>query len=447
MGNSEVGHLNIGAGRIVFQELLRIHNAIDDGSFFKNEVLEEMFADAKKSGRLHLMGLVSDGGIHSHINHLKALCQMAMKRGIAEVFIHAFTDGRDTDPKAGIKYLGELDKFIEGTNIKIASVTGRYYAMDRDKRWPRIRLAYDAMVKGIGNETSNIIEAVDASYQADKSDEFIEPIVQVDADGNALGLIKENDTLMCFNFRTDRCRQISEVLTQVDHQEEEMKTIPLSYYTMTEYDAGFKNVKVVYAKDNLKNTIGEVLANNGKSQLRIAETEKYPHVTFFFSGGREAEFDKENRAICPSPKVATYDLQPEMSAGDVRDQVVKAIKESAPNFICLNFANPDMVGHTGDIKAAIKAVEMVDASAKVVMEAALEHDYAAIIIADHGNADMMINPDGSPNTAHTTNLVPIFVVGTDATSVKDGKLADIAPTILHLMGINIPEEMTGDVLV
>ncbi len=447
MGNSEVGHLNIGAGRIVFQELLRIHNAIDDGSFFKHDVLEQMFADAKKSGRLHLMGLVSDGGIHSHLGHLKALCQMAMKRAIPEVFIHCFTDGRDTDPNAGLGYLRDLEKFIDGTNIKIASITGRYYAMDRDKRWPRIRLAYDAMVNGKGARTHNILDAVKDSYDANKKDEFIEPIVQVNEAGKAIGCIKEGDTLMCFNFRTDRCRQISEVLTQVDHTKDGMKTIPLSYYTMTEYDADFKNVNVVYTKDNLKNTLGEVLESNGKSQLRIAETEKYPHVTFFFSGGREAEFEKETRIISPSQKVATYDLAPEMSAGDVRDQVIKAIKGSAPDFVCLNFANPDMVGHTGDFEAAKKAVEMVDASAKQVMDAALENDYAAIIIADHGNADMMINPDGSPNTAHTTNLVPIFVVGTESDSVSNGKLADIAPTILHLMGIEIPAEMNGDVLV
>lgn len=447
MGNSEVGHLNIGAGRIVFQELLRIHNAVDDGSFFQHPVLESMFADAKKTGRLHLMGLVSDGGIHSHTNHLKALCQMAMKRAIPEVYIHAFTDGRDTDPNSGREFLAEIEKFIDGTNIKIASVTGRYFAMDRDKRWERIRLAYDAMVHGTGERTLNMLDAVDASYANDVSDEFIKPIVQVDADGNPLGVIQENDTLMCFNFRTDRCRQISEVLTQVNHDDDGMKTIPLSYYTMTEYDAGFKNVNVVYSKDNLQNTLGEVLEQHGKSQLRIAETEKYPHVTFFFSGGRESEFEKETRTICPSQKVATYDLAPEMSAGDVRDQVIQAMKGDAPDFICLNFANPDMVGHTGDFQAAVKAVEMVDASAKAVMEVALENDYAAIIIADHGNADMMINPDGSPNTAHTTNLVPIFVVGTEATSIKDGKLADVAPTILHLMGIDIPEEMTGNVLV
>ena len=449
MGNSEVGHMNLGAGRVVYQDLVKLNKAALDGSLAKNETLTEAFDYAKANKKsVHLIGLVSDGGIHAHINHVKALCSGASEKGLNDVFVHAFTDGRDTDPKSGKNYLADLESHLEETTGSIASVTGRYYAMDRDKRWERVKLAYDAMVNGAGEATSSITDAIQASYDADVTDEFIKPIVKVDANGNPVGKIEAGDVVICFNFRTDRGREITEVLSQVVMPDFGMKKLDLYYVTMTQYDEKFAGVKVMYRKDNLNNTLGQVLEANHKKQIRIAETEKYPHVTFFFSGGREDEFEGEKRLLCPSPKVATYDLQPEMSAGDIRDAIIPELKKGEVDFVCLNFANPDMVGHTGVFEAAVKACETVDGCASEVVGAALENGYSTIIIADHGNSDIMVNPDGSPNTAHTTNLVPCILVDNDFKgAIKDGKLGDIAPTILTLMGVDIPEEMTGDVLI
>ncbi|SMD34186.1 phosphoglycerate mutase [Reichenbachiella faecimaris] len=449
MGNSEVGHMNIGAGRVVYQDLVKLNLAAEDGSLAKNETLLETFDYAKANGKaVHFIGLVSDGGIHSHINHLKALCDGAAAQGLDNVLIHAFTDGRDTDPKSGIKYLTDLQSHLDKTTGKIASVTGRYYAMDRDKRWERVKLAYDAMVNGEGSKTTDVLGAVKKSYAENVTDEFIMPIVQTDDAGQSLGTIKEGDVVVCFNFRTDRGRQITEALTQVDFPEQGMKKLALKYVTMTNYDNTFNGVKVMYDKDNLKNTLGEVLEAAGKKQIRIAETEKYPHVTFFFSGGREKEFEGEKRLLCPSPKVATYDLQPEMSAGDIRDAIIPELEKGEVHFVCLNFANPDMVGHTGVFEAAVKACETVDSCAQAVVEAARANGYTPIIIADHGNSDIMMNPDGSPNTAHTTNLVPCIFADEDIKEpVKDGKLGDLAPTILTMMGVDIPKEMTGNILI
>ncbi|MDW3212306.1 MAG: 2,3-bisphosphoglycerate-independent phosphoglycerate mutase [Reichenbachiella sp.] len=449
MGNSEVGHMNIGAGRVVYQDLVKLNLAAEDGSLAKNETLLEAFDYAKANGKtVHFIGLVSDGGIHSHVNHLKALCDGAAANGLEDVLIHAFTDGRDTDPKSGINYLTDLQNHLDKTTGKIASVTGRYYAMDRDKRWERVKLAYDAMVNGEGSKTTDVLDAVKKSYAENVTDEFIMPIVQTDEAGQPLGTIQEDDVVVCFNFRTDRGRQITEALTQVDFPDQGMKKLSLKYLTMTNYDGTFKDVSVMYDKDNLSNTLGEVLESAGKKQIRIAETEKYPHVTFFFSGGREKEFEGEKRLLCPSPKVATYDLQPEMSAGDIRDAIIPELQKGEVDFVCLNFANPDMVGHTGVFEAAVKACETVDHCAQSVVEAAIANGYTPIIIADHGNSDIMMNPDGSPNTAHTTNLVPCIFADEDIKEpVKDGKLGDLAPTILTLMGVEVPEEMTGNILV
>ncbi|HHP7242154.1 MAG TPA: 2,3-bisphosphoglycerate-independent phosphoglycerate mutase [Cyclobacteriaceae bacterium] len=448
MGNSEVGHMNIGAGKVVYQDLVKINNAVKENTLAEQKALQEAFNHAKENNRaFHLIGLVSDGGVHSHIDHLKGLCSAAHTFGLDNVFIHAFTDGRDTDPKAGVNYLKSLEEHLNNTTGRIASVTGRYYAMDRDKRWARVKLAYDALVHGEGLRTDNIFEAIEKSYQEGITDEFIKPIINVDH-GEPIAKIKDGDVVMCFNFRTDRGRQITQALTQQDFETFNMKKLSLYYLTMTNYDDTFKDIKVVYSKDNLNNTLGEVLSRNGKKQIRIAETEKYPHVTFFFSGGKEVEFEGEKRILCPSPKVATYDLQPEMSAYDIRDNIIPELKSKEPDFICLNFANPDMVGHTGVFEAAVKACETVDKCVKDVVETALENDYTSIIIADHGNSDIMINPDGSPNTAHTTNLVPCIIVDNSFNGkVKNGKLGDIAPTICKIMGIDTSEEMTGDVLI
>ena len=452
MGNSEVGHLNIGAGRIVYQELLRINNALKDKSLANNTVLQETIHYVKQHNKkLHLLGLVSDGGVHSHINHLKGLCDICKEQGLEQVFIHVFTDGRDTDPKSGIAYIKELQDHLKNACGTIASVIGRYYAMDRDKRWERIKLAYDLLVHGKGTKTKNLPAAVQASYENGITDEFIKPIVVTDEQDNPFAQIEEDDVVLCFNFRTDRCRQITEVLTQNDFPEFDMKKHNLYYITMTRYDEDFKNVRVIFEKDNIKNTLGEYLSNLGKKQIRIAETEKYPHVTFFFSGGTEEPFAGEERILIPSPKVATYDLQPEMSALLVKDAILKKLKEKSADFVCLNFANTDMVGHTGVFEAAVKAAETVDSCVKEVVTTALANDYSCVIIADHGNADYMINEDGSPHTAHTTNPVPIFVISNpidkENCRVKEGKLADIAPTILQLMDLDIPEEMTGESLI
>lgn len=445
MGNSEVGHMNIGAGRVVYQDLVKINKAIEEGTLYDNEVLLDGFEYAKSNGKkVHFIGLVSDGGVHSHINHLKGLTSIAANNGLNNVFIHAFTDGRDTDPKGGKVYLQELEDHLSTTTGTIASVVGRYYAMDRDNRWERVKLAYDALVNGKGAKATNMLNAIQDSYNNDVTDEFINPIINSSVDGK----IEEGDVVICFNFRTDRGREITQALTQKDFHEHDMHKLDLHYITLTNYDNTFENVKVVFDKDNLENTLGEVLTKNNKKQIRIAETEKYPHVTFFFSGGREEEFEGESRLLCPSPKVATYDMQPEMSAKDIRDKIVPELNAKSADFICLNFANPDMVGHTGVFEAAVKACETVDTCTEAVTTAALDNDYAVIIIADHGNSDCMINEDGTPNTAHTTSLVPCILANNDAIeSIKDGKLGDLAPTILTLMGIDIPNEMTGEVLI
>jgi 2,3-bisphosphoglycerate-independent phosphoglycerate mutase len=449
MGNSEVGHLNIGAGRIVYQDLVKISKAIKDESFHKNETLTKAFEYAKKEGKkVHLLGLVSEGGVHSAMDHLFGLCDVAKMNEFDNLFIHAFTDGRDTDPKSGLGYVGQLEEHLKKSAGTVATVCGRYYAMDRDKRWERIKLAYDMLVKGEGEKFKESASAIKASYDDDVTDEFIKPKVIVDDNNQPLATIEEGDVVICFNFRTDRLREITVVLTQKDMPEHDMKTMPLHYLTMTKYDESFKNVKIIYDKDDLKNTMGEILEINNKTQLRIAETEKYPHVTFFFSGGRESEFKGEERIMISSPKVATYDLQPEMSAPEVKDAVVAEIKKQKFDFICLNFANADMVGHTGIYDAIKKAVETVDGCVKEVTEAALDNGYSVLITADHGNADYAFNDDGSPNTAHTTNPVPLWLLDNDYKQLKDGgRLADLAPTILHMMGIKAPEDMTGNILV
>lgn len=448
MGNSEVGHMNIGAGRVVYQDLVRVNKAVDDGELAQNPVLNDAFHYAiKNDKKVHFIGLVSDGGVHSHIGHLKGLCNIAAKAGVPHLFVHAFMDGRDTDPNGGYGYLKDLQTTLNQTSGKVASVIGRYYAMDRDRRWERVKLAYDVMVKGEGKKSRNVLEAVQASYDEGITDEFIKPIVAVDEAGNPLATINEGDVVLCFNFRTDRGREITQVLTQTDFPDFGMKKLDLKYLTLTSYDETYRNIGVLFTKDNLHNTLGEVLSSAGKTQIRIAETEKYPHVTFFFSGGKEEEFKGEKRIMCPSPKVATYDLQPEMSAADIKDSIIPELEQQSADFICLNFANADMVGHTGVFEAAVKACEAVDKCAQAVAETATKNGYTVIIIADHGNSDYMINEDGSPNTAHTTNLVPCILMDKDLSSIKDGKLGDLAPTILTIMGIDIPKEMTGEVLV
>lgn len=448
MGNSEVGHLNLGAGRVVYQELQRINVAIREGEFAKNEVLLRSVRHAKIHGKpLHLVGLVSDGGVHSHINHLKALVDICHAEGLTQVYIHAFTDGRDCDPKSGLGFMTDLQAHLNKTTGKIATVSGRYYAMDRDKRWERVKLAYDALVNGTGEKSTDAIAAVETAYGKDLTDEFILPTVIVDEGQEPLVKIGNDDSVICFNFRTDRCREITEVLTQNDFPEYNMYKLKLDYTTMTMYDHHFHDIQVVFQNDDLKNTLGEVIQANGLKQIRIAETEKYPHVSFFFSGGREVPFEGEKRIMVPSPKVATYDLKPEMSAYELTDALLPEINSQSADFICLNFANADMVGHTGVFNAAIKAVETVDTCVGKIVTAALANDYIVFLTADHGNSDFMINADGSPNTQHTVNLVPLFVIDNEwKGTLSPGKLGDIAPSILTMMKLPIPPEMTGKIL-
>ena len=448
MGNSEVGHMNLGAGRIVYQDLVKITKAIEDKSIEKNNVLKEAFKYARKRGKkVHFLGLLSDGGVHSHLDHLESLLEMSVKFNCPDVFVHGFTDGRDVDPKSGKGYIEELEKKLNATGSKLASITGRYYAMDRDKRWERIKKAYDALVHGKGTLTKDIKQQIQSSYDQGVTDEFIEPLITVDEKNQPIAKIDSGDVIVFFNYRTDRGRQLTEALSQVSFLEQEMVPLDLHFVTLTNYNKTFKKVNVVFEKDNLQDTLGETLARAGKSQIRIAETEKYPHVAFFFNGGREEPFDGELRIMCPSPKVATYDLKPEMSAFDVRDSILPKIENDLPDFICLNFANPDMVGHTGNLNAAIKACETVDQCAGNIIDAGLKQDYKIIVIADHGNCETMINEDGSPNTAHTTNPVPLILVDKDLTPIINGVLGDIAPTILKLMSIDIPKAMTGNPLV
>ena len=448
MGNSEVGHINLGAGRIVHQELAKINVAIEKNTFQNQQNLKNSLKTIQKTNKkLHFIGLLSDGGVHSHINHLEGLLDICEKMKISNICIHVFTDGRDVDPKSGIDFIIRLNNKIKSSGAKIATVIGRYFAMDRDNRWERIKKSYDLLTKGTGKKSNNIKNSINESYKNGISDEFIEPIVITDDNGNPNGLIEEEDHVIFFNFRTDRGRQLTRALTQEDFPDLEMKKLKLNFLTMTNYDKSFKDVNVIYNSENLKDTLGEILENNNKTQIRIAETEKYPHVTFFFNGGREKPFKNENRILCPSPKVATYDLKPEMSAIEVKDSIIKEIKKSNTDFICLNFANPDMVGHTGNISAAIKACEVIDTCSEEIIKNAMENNYSIIVIADHGNCDIMKNQDGSPNTAHTTNMVPIIVVDKQINKVFDGILGDIAPTILDLMNIKKPALMTGKSLI
>ena len=448
MGNSEVGHLNIGAGRVVYQDLVKINRACRDNSIFENAEIVKAFEYAKANGvNVHFMGLVSDGGVHSSLDHLFKLCDISKHYGIENTFVHCFMDGRDTDPRSGKGFIAALEEHMAKTTGKIASIIGRYYAMDRDSRWERIKLAYDLLVNGIGTKATNMVEAMQNSYNEDVTDEFVKPIVHVDADGNAIGTIKPNDVVIFFNYRNDRAKEITIVLTQKDMPEEGMHTMPLYYCCMTPYDAKFEGLHILFDKDNVPNTIGEYIASLGLKQLRIAETEKYAHVTFFLNGGREAEFANESRILVASPKVATYDLQPEMSAYEVKDKLVDALGEQKYDFICLNFANGDMVGHTGVYEAIEKAVKAVDECVGAVVETAKANGYEVVQIADHGNADNAINADGTPNPAHSLNPVPIVVVSDRVKSVKSGVLADVAPTVLDLMGLAKPAEMTGESLV
>lgn len=448
MGNSEVGHLNIGAGRIVYQDLARIGKAIADGSFGQSPVVREALREAAKPGkRLHLLGLVGNGGVHASSEHLVALCKEAGKAGLRDVFIHAFTDGRDTDPQSGLGFIRDLEQEVAGTPARIATVCGRYYAMDRDKRWERVKKAYDALVHGQGRRAASAGEAVADSYAQGITDEFIEPCIITGGDGQPLAVVRPGDVAICFNFRTDRCREITMALTQQAFPEHDLAPLPLYYVTMTPYDHRFKDVQVIFNKQDLSMTMGEVVSRAGGRQIRLAETEKYPHVTFFFNGGREEPFPGEERAMVPSPKVATYDLQPEMSAEGVTEAALRAFEAGEVQLMVLNFANPDMVGHTGVFPAIVRAVEFTDACTRRVVEAGRAKGWSFIIIADHGNADKAVNPDGTPNTAHTTNPVPVFVVTDRKVSVHDGILADVAPTLLDLMEVAQPVEMTGRSLI
>ena len=448
MGNSEVGHMNLGAGRIVYQDLVKVNLAIENKTLNTESVLVNAFNYAKTNNKdVHFLGLLSDGGVHSHINHLFGLIDAANDFGLKNTYIHAFTDGRDVDPKSGFGFLTALQNHIEKTNTKLATVTGRYYAMDRDKRWERVKLAYDAMVNSIGEHAANVTKTVQKNYENDITDEFIKPIIMVDNTGNPVAKIKEDDVIIFFNFRTDRGRELTEALSQTDFHEQNMHKLNLYYVTLTNYDDTYKNVNVIFNKDNLTETLGEVLEKHNKTQIRIAETEKYPHVTFFFSGGREEPFKGETRILRNSPKVATYDLQPEMSAFELRDALIPELQKGEVDFVCLNFANGDMVGHTGVMEAAIKACEAVDVCVKDVVTNALENGYTTLLIADHGNCETMINPDGSPNTAHTTNPVPVILIDNNLKSIKDGVLGDVAPTILKLIGVEQPKSMTRHALV
>ena len=443
MGNSEVGHMNLGAGRIVYQNLAKINIAVREGKLSKEKELINAFKYAKDHQKdIHLLGLVSNGGIHSHINHVKGLLSAANEHDVRNVFLHAFTDGRDCDPKSGAYFIDDIQKHMGNTTGELASVTGRYYAIDRDKRWERVKFAYDALVNGVGETSTNAINSIQKSYDNKITDEFIKPIIMVDESNHPKGLIKEDDVVIFFNFRTDRGRQLTEVLSQKDHLEFSMYKKSLYFVTLTNYDKTFKNIKVVYNSENIENTLGEVLETAKKKQIRIAETEKYPHVTFFFSGGREKEFIGEKRLLCPSPKVATYDLKPEMSAYEIRDAIVPELEKGEVDFICLNFANGDMVGHTGVFDAAVKACETVDECTKDVISTGLQNGYTTLLIADHGNCETMMNPDGSPHTAHTTNPVPMILIDEEIKFIKNGVLGDIAPTILELMGVQQPKEMT-----
>ena len=443
MGNSEVGHMNLGAGRIVYQDLAKINLAVKNDTLSKETVLINAFGYAKAHNKpVHFLGLVSDGCVHSHITHLKGLVDAAQQFGIQQSYVHAFTDGRDVDPKSGLEFIADLESHIKYTNTKLATVTGSYYAMDRDRRWERVKLAYDALVNGVGDYSTNVTQSILNNYNHQITDEFIKPIVMVDKHHQPIATLKEDDVVIFFNFRTDRGRQLTEALTQTDFHEQNMHKLNLYYVTMTNYDESFKNMHVIFEKDNLTETLGEVLEKHHKTQIRIAETEKYPHVTFFFSGGRELPFEGETRILRNSPKVATYDLQPEMSAYELRDALIPELQKDDVDFVCLNFANGDMVGHTGVMEAAIKACEAVDVCVKDIVSAALENNYTTILIADHGNCETMINPDGSPNTAHTTNPVPIILIDKELKHIHNGVLADIAPTILKLMGVPQPKVMT-----
>ena len=447
MGNSEVGHMNLGAGRIVYQDLAKINISIEQNKFKKEKVIAETFEFAKKyNKKIHFLGLISDGGVHSHINHLKALIDIAKDYNI-ESYIHGFTDGRDVDPKSGSRYILDLNEYIKNSPVQIASITGRYFAMDRDNRWERVKLAYDALVNAKGEKSSNLISSIENNYTNGCTDEFIKPIIKVDSNNQPLSRVKNDDVVIFFNFRTDRGRELTKVLSQKDNLEFDMKKLNLHFVTMTNYDNTFSNIKVIFNKSNLNNTLGEILEKSNKNQLRISETEKYPHVTFFFSGGRENVFRGESRILKNSPKVATYDLKPEMSAYEITDSLVKEINLETHDFICLNFANGDMVGHTGSMKAAIKACEAVDKCVETVINSANKNNYTTILIADHGNCETMINPDGTPNTAHTTNPVPVILIDKDLKNIKSGILGDIAPTILKLMGIKKPKEMTQESLI
>jgi len=448
MGNSEVGHMNLGAGRIVYQDLVKINLAVENKTLREEPVLKTAFEYAKANNKnVHLLGLVSDGGVHSHIKHLFGLLNATHDYGLENVFVHAFTDGRDVDPKSGYGFISDLEDHLKKTSGKLATITGRYYAMDRDKRWERVKLAYDALVNGEGEKSRNVLHSIQNHYENDITDEFIKPIIAVDEENNPVATIKDDDVVIFFNFRTDRGRQLTEALSQRDFHEQNMHKLNLYYVTITNYDDSFEGMKVVFNKDNLSETLGEVLEKHHKKQIRIAETEKYPHVTFFFSGGQEKPFNGETRILRNSPKVATYDLKPEMSAFELTDALVPELKKGEVDFVCLNFANGDMVGHTGVMEAAIKACEAVDTCVKSVITTALENDYTTILIADHGNCETMINPDGSPNTAHTTNPVPVILIDKDLKAIKDGILGDIAPTILKLMGIPQPKAMTQESLV